>query len=190
MTEEDNRPLGRKIRDLINPALNDPRKHALQLDMLDKIFDQLADLMPRLLDKEYRSIFNHVAARTKDKPELAAPIIINAVTAAAQGEDADSPYSPTRRFAIPVSTAFTSFTPEDIKNLPGYIRLHEAARDMDVGISVTGLTAEEAGRMNPMLTVNAMKTYEEGAFENYEMYPVLPPRKAAFDKGGSREFNL
>lgn len=189
--EEDKRPLGQKIRDFINPALADQRKNALQLDMLDKIFTQMADLMPKIFDKEFKSIFNHVSSRTKDKPELVAPIIINAITAAAQNEDADSPYSPTRRFQIPISTAFTSFTPEEIKNLPGYQKLHEAARDMDVALKVSGLTGEEAERGGtPILSVNAMKTYEEGAFENYEMYPVLPPKKVDFDKGSSKDFNL
>ena len=71
--EEDKRPLGQKIRDFINPALADQRKNALQLDMLDKIFTQMADLMPKIFDKEFKSIFNHVSSRTKDKPELVAP---------------------------------------------------------------------------------------------------------------------
>ena len=62
---------------------------------------------------------------------------------------------------------------------------------MDVAIKISGLTGEEAERGMPaILSINAMKSYEEGAFENYEMYPVLPPKKVEFDKGGSKDFNL
>jgi len=182
-------PLGKKIRDLINPALADDRREKIQLDMLDKAFAKWVDLMPQILTKEFQEIFNYVSKPGKDAEDKKNPIIITALTTA--GKDGESPYMPVRRMKLDISTDFTTFSAEDIKQLPNYIRLHEAARELDVALNVKGLVGDETKSSNPVIVVDATKTYEEGASENFLLYPNLPPRKVDFTKEQpGKEFRL
>ena len=181
-------PVGKSIRDLINPALEDERRSQIQLKILDNAFNQFADNIPMIFEREFSAFFNHVAKRSADKPNTKNPMIITALTTA-KGEDGDSPYAPKKSLLIPISTNFTTFSADEIKELPGYIRLHTVARDMDVALKVSGLLADDKGQQT-VLTIDASKTYEEGAFENPQMYPQLPLPKVEFDKKGGQQFNL
>lgn len=181
-------PLGKKIRDLVNGALKDTRKEQIQLDLLDKAFGQVTIVLEKVLNKDFAQLDRHVKARAPDNPDKAALIIITAVTTAAATEEVDSPYSPVRRIQIPISTTFTEFAAQQIRELPNYKKMHEMARNLDIAISISGLVDGEEGRGGqPMVSVNAMKTYDQGADS---MYPDLPPRKVKFDKGASQDFTL
>ena len=187
-SNENEVPLGKKIRDLVNGALKDNRKEQIQLDLLDKAFAQITIVLPKVLDKDFKQLDRHVRNRAADDEAKANLIIITAITTAAPNEEVDSPYSPVRRIQIPVSTSFTEFTAQQIRDLPNYIKMHEMAREFDIAISVGGLVDGDEGRGGqPMVSVNAMKTYDQGADF---MYPILPPRKVKFDKDSSKDFTL
>jgi hypothetical protein len=187
-TPENDIPLGKRIRDKVNAALADPRREQIQLELLDKAFEQISIIMPKIFEKEFAQLERHIRLRGADDTEKEALIIITAVTTAAATEDGDSPYSPVRRIQIPISPAFTQFTAQQIRDLPNYKKMHEIARDMDVSLALGGLVDGEEGRGGaPSVTVNAMKGYDLGADM---MYPDLPPRKQKFDKGKSKGFDL
>lgn len=192
MNDNEKGTLGKSIRDMINPALEDSRTPKQQSDILDGIFMEMAEKLPQVLEFKFTHFFNHLARASKNDDSKRNPIIIDALTVA--GQEGDGKYSPIERLPLPISTAFTRFTAEEVKDLPGYIKLHEAARDMDISIKVHGLLAEEKTgspfSLPPMLIVDATKTYEEGAMENSGMYPNLPPKKAAFDKKAANEFRF
>ena len=78
--EKEKKPLGDSIRDLINPALDDPRRVALQAKHLDAIFERLAVQLPAILERDFSNFFNHVARASRDNPEVKNPIIIDALT--------------------------------------------------------------------------------------------------------------
>ncbi len=115
-SNENEIPLGRKIRDLVNTALKDSRKEQIQLDLLDKAFGQVTIVLRKTLEKDFSQLDRHVKSRAADNPDKAALIIITAVTTSAPNEEVDSPYSPVRRIQIPVSTAFTEFSAQQIRD--------------------------------------------------------------------------
>ncbi len=189
---DNEKPLGQRIRDLINPALEDSRRESIQADILNKAFGHACFMLPQVLEHEFSEVFNEAARVSHKEPDKKNPFLIDALTArTAQGEEK---YSPTKRMQLSISLAFTTFTAEEVKELPNYIRLHELARDMDVAIRVYGLLAEEKGgspyNNPPVLILDASKTYEEGAMENANFYPNLPPKQVPFDKKAANEFKF
>lgn len=194
MSEPEKAPLGQRIRDFINPALEDTRKPKIQNDILDEVFGTLADAMEARMEKGFTAIFNRVTERSKRRPSLANPMIIEDLTRF-DPMAGDAKYSPIWRVPMPIALSFTSFQAAEIKELPNYIRLHEKARDMDVAIKIIGLTADESkaslGISVPaMFIVDASKSYDDGALENSNLYPDLPPKRAKFDKDGGHEFKF
>lgn len=181
---EDTRPLGKKIRDLVNAAMEDTRRERIQLDMLDKAFEQAATVLPKYLEKEYATLAGSVK-RAGDDPN---PVVITALTLAAKNDKGDEPYSPAGRAKVSIDPTYTQFSAQQIRELPAYKKLHEIARELDVAVSVAGLLASEEGRGGqPSVTFNGMKSYDEGADF---MYPELPPRVVKFDKTTAREYKL
>ncbi len=185
-------PLGDRIRALIEPALDDPRRNALQLQKLDEIFNKVAAAVPRMLEGEFNDFATQVERETARKPENRNPMIIDALTT--MGPQGESLYSPIKKVGLPISTNFTTFAASDIKELPGYIKLHEAARDLDVSLKLLGVTADEAKASSgyglpAVLIVDASKSYQDGALENGHLYPDLPPRKVDFGRRNG-DFNL
>ena len=165
---DNNKPVGDSIREIINPALNDERKQAIQLDILDHIFSNTAQRFPDFVGENLMGLFNKVS-HLKDDPAALNARVINLLT---QTDGQGRPqYSPIITLGLPIVTDFTT---NDIRELPGYIKLHEAARAANVAISVTGLLKEEKGGPPPRVTINCGKTYEQGAMENSAMYPNLP----------------
>lgn len=192
MSEEQKKPIGDRIRALIEPALDDPRRPELQLKKLDTIFNAVAPRLPQMLEAPFRDFSMHVEQETSRRPENRHPMIIEALTQV--GPDGEPMYNPIKKLGLPISTTFTTFAAADINELPGYVRLHEAARDMNVALKLIGVTAEEAKAgsglgMPAILVVDATKTYEEGALENANLYPNLPPRKVEFNRSGG-DFKL
>ena len=182
---EDTRPLGKKIRDLVNAALEDSRRDKIQLDMLDKAFDHVATVLPKHMERAYEALSNRTKSRGGDDPN---PLVITALTLADKNDKGDEPYSPANRAKVVIDPNYAQFNAQQIRELPGYKRLHEIARDLDVAVSVSGLLASEEGRGGqPAVTFNAMKGYYEGADS---MYPELPPRLVKFDKATARDFEL
>jgi hypothetical protein len=190
MADTPKQPLGQSIRDLLNPAFEDERRPEIQNKIVSDIFAQLADSIAPLFEQEFSHFFNHVAAKADKKPLQKTPIILHAMTLA--GKNGDGAYSPVKELRLPIVTKFTNFSTDDIKDMPGYIKLHEVCRDMDIAIKLIGLTADEArgSMMPPILTLDATKSYTEGAMENAHLYPNLPPKKVEFDRKSGRDFSM
>lgn len=168
---------GSRLRDIINPALEDSRKKQIQLELLDNFFEHIAEQIPGGVEGSLRKIFNK-ASRLPEEDRNA--FIIEQMTLTDQM--GNPYYTPVIPFGLPVTTGFTEYTAMDIKELPGYIRLHEAARDADVAVSLKYLLADEVkifGGMGPppRVVIDASKSYEEGAVENGDIYPQLPERE-------------
>ncbi len=193
MSDNDKKPpVGERIRAMIEPALDDPRRNALQLQKLDEIFNKVAAMVPRMLEGEFNEFNRAVENETTRKPDNRNPMIIDALTS--MGPQGEPLYSPIKKIGLPISTNFTAFAASDIKELPGYVKLHEAARDMDVSLKLLGVTADEtkggSGYGLPaVLIVDGSKSYQDGALENGHLYPDLPPRKVDFGRRGG-DFNL
>lgn len=192
MSDEQKKPVGDRIRALIEPALDDPRRPELQLKKLDEIFNMVAGNIPRMLEQDFAQFEHHVERETGRNPDNRNPLIIDSLTQV--GRDGEALYTPIKKLGLPISTTFTSFAAADINELPGYIRLHETARDMNVALKLVGIVAEETkggglGGMPPVLIVDGTKSYEEGALENSNLYPNLPPRKVDFGRRGG-DFEL
>lgn len=178
--------MGDRIRDLINPALEDERLPEIQLKILEKCFDAIAERFPEIMESRLSDIFNDVSnVSAKFKNEF----IITALTFAPKGQPR---YSPSLTLPLQVSTAFTNFTADEINKLPGYIKLHMTARTANVALKLVGLTAEEAkgGGGQPLLIIDGSKTYEQGAAENYKLYPNLPSPPMDFDRKKPGSFDL
>ncbi|MFN7115054.1 MAG: hypothetical protein ACK4PK_11925 [Alphaproteobacteria bacterium] len=193
MSEENKKiPVGDRIRAVLEPALDDPRRDAIQLKKLDDIFNTVATRLPKIFENDFDKFNNAVESETRRKPDSRNPMIIDAVTSI--GPDGEPLYSPIRKLGLPISTTFTQFAATDVNNLPGYIRLHETARDMNVALRLIGVTAEESKGGSGLggqaiLVVDASKSYEDGALENAMLSPQLPPRKVDFGKR-SNDFDL
>jgi len=188
------KPLGQSIRELINPALEDQRKPVIQNDRLDKAFSEIAESIEPALEHAFQHFFNAVARTAERSPDHKHPMIIDALTVT-KGEEGNSKYSPIIRLPLPISTTFTAYTADEVREMPGYIKLHEKARELDVALRIVGLTADEAKgsavfALPPILMIDASKSYEEGAAENSALYPNLPPQKAAFDGRSSKSFDM
>lgn len=190
--EEKKQPVGERIRAMIEPALDDPRRPELQLQKLDEIFNTIAARIPKILENDFERFDRAVQAETNRKPENRHPMIIDALTSL--GPDGEPLYNPIKKLGLPISTTFTSYAAADINELPGYVKLHEAAREMNVALKLLGVTAEEAKAgggygLPAVLVVDGSKSYEEGALENGNLYPNLPPRRVEFGRRGN-DFDL
>lgn len=185
-------PLGQRLRDLIQPALDDERRKPIQAEIASNFFAQMADIIPRKMESDLIPFFNH-AAKVPEKKRN--PMIITAVTAVSQqgmmGDD-DAALSPIYKIPVKISTAFTDFTPQEVCEMPGWIKLHEVCRDLDVSIKLMAMTADESkgSLLPPILIIDASKSYTEGALENAQFYPQLPEKQAQFNKKNGQEFNF
>lgn len=185
---EDNRPLGQRIRSFLEPALEDPRRSPKQLEMLSNIFNSYAAVLPQKLEEEFTnfSSFVDAASRAQDegegRPETRNPTIIHGITNI-NPRTGEPDYTPIRKFGLPIYTGFTDFSMSQILELPGYINLHVAAREADVALKILGLTVDETKASSygvpAMVIIDGSKSYEEGLEENPGMYPDLPERKKA-----------
>ena len=186
--DENQPPLGQRLRDLINPALEDERAKAIQTEIVSKIFEQYADAIPRIFEKELTHFFNHVSQAPKSKQT---PIIVHALTAAS-GQEGEPAFNPIKKIQLPVSNSFTTFSAEDIREMPGWIKLHEVCRDLDISVKLMALTQEEAkgSMLPPLLILDASKSYNEGALENAQLYPQLKDKPAEFNKKSGQEFHF
>jgi hypothetical protein len=191
--ETPEKPLGQRLRDLIQPALDDERRKPIQAEIASNYFAQLADALPRHLEQELTPFFNH-AAKVPEKKRN--PMIVTALTAVQPqgmmgGED-DSALSPIKKIPVKISTGFTDFTPEEIREMPGWIKLHEVCRDLDISIKIMAMTAEESkgSLLPPLLIIDMSKSYTDGAIENSQFYPQLPDKPAQFNKKNGQEFNF
>ncbi len=163
----DFRPVGDSIRDIINPALADERKQQIQMDILDQIFGDMAEDLPACLKENLTGLFNEVAYAEWDDTNRTVLTLLTLTDQ--QGQPM---YSPVIEIGLPIVTQFTDFFADDIRNLPGYIKFHEAARDANVAVRLSGLLKEDSGA--PKITIDCSKTYEQGAMENASIYPNLP----------------
>lgn len=172
--------LGDRFRAMIEPALNDERRKAVQLEILDNIFTRFAAQLESQLESSLEEAFKRVAAYERQRPADRNPYIVRQLTETDQNGDAKLPAVLRRQF--PICGTFLELAAQDITELPGYIALHEKARDMNVALHLSGLTMDETKTPNgyPMpvlLIIDLGKTYEEGAIQNAQLYPNLPPKK-------------
>jgi hypothetical protein len=178
-TQDNKKPLGQSIRDLINPALNDSRKEDLQAKYVNQVFEDLVLQLPTFIEGEFTALFNKVANK---KESVRNEIIIDAMTAA-KPDSSEAEYNPIKTIYLPVSTDFTNFNAVAIREMPGYIKLHEWARDQDVAIKIVGLVKKDDRddyAQAPSLVINLTKTYSQGAVEDAYMYPNLPEKAPIF----------
>ena len=90
MSDEQKKPVGDRIRALIEPALDDPRRPELQLKKLDEIFNMVSASMPRMLEQDFAQFEHHVERETGRKPENRNPLIIDSLTQV--GRDGEALY--------------------------------------------------------------------------------------------------
>ena len=171
------KPLGDSIRDIINPALEDPRCAPIQLEILNDAFGRVIHPVQGAIEQNARaiqSIFNS-ASSSLGGIEKVNPFIIRVMTETDPFTGGVG-YSPVMAAQLPLSTAFTKFSAEDVKALPNYIKLHEIARAENVALSLVGVVSDDmgGGGQQPLLVVNCAKTYEEGQMAHGEIYPDLP----------------
>lgn len=178
-------PLGDRIRDMINPAMEDTRRKKMQLDMLNQFFEKVNSKVAMMLEPEFNMVFNHVASL---RPQEQNVYLIKALTLGG--------YLPVLQMQGNLMMRFTDFSPEEIKSLPAYVMLHEFLRAENIAIKVSGATADDVrstGGMSPLVvTIDASKSYDDGALENSLLYPDLPPPPPDMlpppDTGGSFKF--
>lgn len=187
MADETPKPFGDRLRDLINPALEDERAKAIQTDIVSNIFFQVADNLPKSLEKELAFFFNRVAETPERKRN---PFIVNALTLT--GQDGEANFNPIKKLQLPISTAFTNFSPEDIREMPGWIKLHEVCRDLNISIKLMSMTADESrgSLLPPLLIIDTSKTYLDGAIENSQLYPQLKDKPVEFNRKSGQDFNF
>lgn len=186
---DEGKPIGDRIRDLINPALADDRRPKIQLDMLDRFFDAISEQFVDALESSYSDLFNKVASiRDRDENKVA-PFIITVLTQMRNGR---AEYTPVLQVPVPVANAFTDYKADEIKALPGYVKLHMKAREQNVSLAVKYVLSDEAkmGPPQPLLVIDGSKTYEQGAQENYNLYPNLPEPEKKFNPGKGGKFDL
>ena len=136
-------------RSFIGEALADPRKMQLQLDMLDITLQNYAQELPGLVENALGPLFNAVSLSL---PEKRNEVIIRLLDS--------GQFNPTKVFAIGMNNQFNDYSGYEIRQLPGYAALHEAAQAMNVAVDVAGLTRDEG--VPPRLIINTFKTYNEG----------------------------
>lgn len=173
-------PLGDSIRDMINPALEDRRCHQLMLDQISGFFDSLAAILPQALEEGYATLFNRIVrARAQEQKN---EMVIRAI-AFRDPATGKTEYSPEVVEMIPVATDYTNFSADEIRELPGYIRLHEVARDENIAINLQGLIGKDGEKTGgrAIVIIDAMKSYNDGVIEHYAIYPHLPPKKEKFN---------
>ena len=164
------KPTSQSIRDLVNDALEDKRKEAIQLGILDQIFGGISHQLEEYIDSQIRAIFNYAAGLA---PEEKNETIIHALT---RGN-----ISLTFLLGISINTEYTQYSPIDVRELPNYIKLHDIAREKDVALRLVGVVQGDARSAQPALVVDIGKSYEEGAMDPSAHYPDLPPKKQDFD---------
>ncbi len=184
--DDTNKPIGDRIRDIINPAMADARRKKIQLDYLDGQFAIYEQNIAMILEEAFAKFSNKVALAERKGDDVRLRFIINALMIVP--DNAPPEYMPILQYNLPIVNAFTDFTAEEVKKLPNYIKLHLRARELNVALDFTGLLAGE-GRMGPpqpVVTIDALRTYEQGALDNAELYPNLPDPTPTLDpnRGG------
>ena len=190
----DERPLGDRVRDFVFPALEDERRPEVQAALLNDIFNGVAGIIDKKIEEAFQRVAKQADAVEKSHPDQRNIYIIEQLTKVDPRTGAPL-YSPILRVNLPINVAHTTFTADDIKDMPGYIALHEKARAINVALKLHGVAAEENKTPSPfppspMLIVDAVKTYEEGAFENAMFYPNLPPPPVKFDTQAPGKFKF
>ncbi len=154
------------FRDWAKEAMDDERKNDIQLEVLDGVLKELAFKLPAVIGNTISDIFNeasHLAPEARNKR------LIEAFTASESGTALTIP--------VGINTMYTQYYDSDIRQLPGYVKLHEVARELDFAIDLKGLTG--AMGMPPKLALDLSKTYEEGEYESSCGYPDLPEQSQA-----------
>lgn len=183
-----NLPLGDKLRNLIQPALEDSRRQATQLAVLNDIFQELSGHFEQFLTQRFADVFNRAASKERSGGESARNMFMIEQLTDLKGT------STFLRMDLPIATAFLEFEAQDIKELPGYIALHEKARELNVALKLVNVTIDEVkspnGPQPAMLLVDLNKSYEDGAMENSTLYPQLPEQNIPFNRTTGKGFNF
>lgn len=188
---EDSRPYGDRLREVIEQALGDERAKDVQLDLLDKAFEKVADNFDPIVHRVCARFFNDVARMKERAPQNLNPFVVDLLTAF---EGNGPKFDTNVRVQLPINNTFLDLSPQEIKELPSYIRLHEKAREHNISLNLMNVTADEV-RNSPfpqpaMLMIDFNKSYASGAIANASLYPDLPPVKIPFDRKAGGDFNL
>ena len=131
-------PLGKRLRDFITPALEDTRAKDVQSEYVSGVFETISRQMVDMFESEFTDYFNFVTRNTKARPETKNPMIVNSLIAITDQRKGEADFSPIKRLHLPISTAFTDFSATEIKEMPGWIKLHEVARVDFLQLGIAG----------------------------------------------------
>lgn len=194
------KPTAEQFREMFSEALEDPRKPEIQLKYLDQVFEQEAKYLQQDVEDSLAEIYEQLSGLKRDPyfeeyahedPKFVGKWnqkVFNAVARKSPDERNEAfivgltngSIDPVFNIRLKVNPAFTDFSDIGIEDLPsvtelpGYIKLHEAARAMDVGIAVVGLTGGE-GAGQPALIIDLKKTYEQGVLIRGGLNPPVQP---------------
>jgi len=174
--EKDTRPIGDRVREFLESPLNDPDRKQIQLNILEDFFYSLSEALPKVMEQSFSNIFNKASKIENEEDRNF--IILEDITRVNPRTGAPA-YTSISALGIPISTEFTEFSWSDIRELPGYIKLHEAARDCNIAINVSNLVEKgpEGMPLPPRLTLYASQTYDQGAMAYSQSYPQLPEKE-------------
>jgi hypothetical protein len=158
----DGKKLGDRLREMLEEAYGSDEVDEIQNDMLDECLQHLAGSLTKRTEKHVSQLFNEVAELEPSDRDF---VVIEATS----GRDFD----PRFITKIGINKDFTDYTESEIRQMEGFLLLHEAARALGVGIDLRGLTSEE--RSHPALIIDPLSSYEDYAAESTYGYPDLPP---------------
>lgn len=182
--ENKKKSLGERAREIIRPALEDDRRRNLQLELLSDAFNDAAKIVERVLKEE----FDHFAQYLQQVPDSERNLTVIEAMTTVNPRTGEPNFAPAKKMPIMVCSEFADYSAMDVRDLPGFIKFHEKMRDLDVAVKIMGLIGDDKkmtqGRV--IAAFDLSKSYNEGAMDNPELYPNLPPPS----QKKSGDFNL
>jgi hypothetical protein len=195
------KPTAEQFREMWSEALEDQRKPEIQMDVLNDVFEQAAAMFPEMVDKGLAEIYEELSGEQRDpffdqyaqeNPKIVAMRNRDVFNAVVLRDPADrnedfivgltvGTIDPVIRIGLAINPQVADFSDiiimgePNITELPGYIKLHEAARDKNVGIAVVGLKRGEGREQQPLIIIDLSKDYNDGQniVPTGLRYPVL-----------------
>lgn len=166
-------------------VLSHPNSKKVQLEMLDFFFAGLTDSMENALQNTLERMENILESNDSSR---AFGLMVSFLTQSLNA-NTNNGFSPLIFCQMPFNSCMLRVSALDIKQLPGFAKLHELAKSYDVAISVSNLvdnneTASIAERTQtyPTVTLDLRKSYAEGLLEDSNnLAPHLPAIVETFD---------
>lgn len=161
---QNQRSAGEIARELVEAAMEHEKRHEIQRNILSGIFNSLAKEAEKL-ESQLPMLFNQLSMMPEGQKleQVIADLTVGRFPTVVQ-------------MKIGISTQFTDFNLEDIKEMPGWIKIHEMARKLDVAVRLVGVTKEDAGGDGggpmPHVAFDILKPYDQSDLSSS---PDLPP---------------